>query len=218
MNSYPLWPSRFIHSGAIGNSPLIFPSNILYTFRDGGFIFWCHIFLALYNSWQSYGKYTGVVCFPSSSGSCFVRALPWPISIGWPCTAWLRASLNQTSPFTMTRQWSMKGFCSQYVGKSGRPSSGHRTGKGRSSSQSPRRVELNNVLTIRKLHSSPGLVRSCLKSCMLGFSVMWTKNFQISKLGLEKEEKLEIKLPTFAGLQRKQGSFRKTSISSHRLC
>ena len=28
---------------------------------------------------------------------------------------------------------------------------------------------------------------------------MWTKNFQMSKLGLKKEEELEIKLPTFAG-------------------
>ena len=28
----------------------------------------------------------------------------------------------------------------------------------------------------------------------------WTKNFQMSKLGLEKEEELEIKLPTFARL------------------
>ena len=29
---------------------------------------------------------------------------------------------------------------------------------------------------------------------------MWIKKFQMSKLGLEKEEELEIKLPTFAGL------------------
>ena len=29
---------------------------------------------------------------------------------------------------------------------------------------------------------------------------MRTKNFQMSKVGLEKEEELEIKLPTFAGL------------------
>ena len=29
---------------------------------------------------------------------------------------------------------------------------------------------------------------------------MWTKDFQMSKLGLEKEEELEIKLPTFDGL------------------
>ena len=35
----------------------------------------------------------------------------------------------------------------------------------------------------------------------------------MSKLGLEKEEELEIKLPTFTGLWRKQGNFRKTSIS-----
>ena len=35
----------------------------------------------------------------------------------------------------------------------------------------------------------------------------------MSKLGLEKEEEVEIKLSTFAGLQRKQGNLRKTSIS-----
>ena len=60
------------------------------------------------------------------------------------------------------------------------------------------------MLTIRLLHSPPMLVRSCLKSCMLGFSIMRTKNFQMSKLVLEKEEELEIKLPIFSGLQRNQ--------------
>ena len=103
--------------------------------------------------------------------------------------------------------------CIQYVSKSGRPSSGHRTGKGWSSSRFPRRVVPKDVLTFGQLHSSLMLVRSCLKSCMRGLSIMWTKNFQMSKLGLEKEEKPEIKLPTFAGLQRKQGNFRKTSLS-----
>ena len=29
---------------------------------------------------------------------------------------------------------------------------------------------------------------------------MWAKNFQMFKLGLEKEEEQEIKLPTFTGL------------------
>ena len=53
-----------------------------------------------------------------------------------------------------------------------KPSSGHRTGKGQSSSQFPRRVVLKNVLTIRRLHSSRMLVRSCLKSSMLGFRIM----------------------------------------------
>ena len=63
----------------------------------------------------------------------------------------------------------------------------------------PKKGSNKNVLTIRQLYSSPMLVRSCLKSCMLGFSIMQTKNFQISKLGLEKEKEPEIKLPIFAG-------------------
>ena len=43
----------------------------------------------------------------------------------------------------------------------------------------------------------PMLVRSCLKSCMLG--IMQTKNLQIPKLGLEKEKKPEVRLPAFTG-------------------
>ena len=65
--------------------------------------------------------------------------------------------------------------------------------KGQFSSQFPRRVVPKNVLTIRQSHSYPTLVRSCLKSCMVDFSVMRTKNFQMSKLGLEKEDELKIK-------------------------
>ena len=41
---------------------------------------------------------------------------------------------------------------------------------------------------------------------------MRTKNFQMSKLGLQKEEEPEIKLPIFTGSQRKLGNSRKTSI------
>ena len=103
--------------------------------------------------------------------------------------------------------------CIQYVSKSGRLHSGHRTGIDQSPSQFLRRVVLKNVLTIGQLHSSPMLVRSSLKSCMLGFSIMQIKNLQMSKLGLEKEEEQEIKLPTFAGSSRKQGNSRKTSTS-----
>ena len=57
------------------------------------------------------------------------------------------------------------------------------------------------------------LVRLCSKSCMLSFSIMWTKNFQMSKMGLKKAEEPEFKLPTFAGSQRKQGNSRKTYTS-----
>ena len=86
-----------------------------------------------------------------------------------------------------------------HVTKPGRPSSGHRTEQGQSSSQSPRKIVLKNVLTIRQLHSSPMQVRLCLKSCMLGFRIMWPTNFQRSTRGLETAEEPEIKLQTFTG-------------------
>ena len=43
---------------------------------------------------------------------------------------------------------------------------------------------------------------------------MWTENFQMFKLDLEKAEKPEIKLPTSAGSSKKQESSRKSSISA----
>ena len=39
----------------------------------------------------------------------------------------------------------------------------------------------------------------CSKSFKLGFSSMWTENFQIFKLDLEKAEEPEIKLPVSTG-------------------
>ena len=35
------------------------------------------------------------------------NSLPWPVLLGWPCMAWLIASLSYISPFA-TRQWYMK--------------------------------------------------------------------------------------------------------------
>ena len=43
---------------------------------------------------------------------------------------------------------------------------------------------------------------------------MWTVNFQMFKLDLEKAEEPEIKLPTSTGSSKKQESSRKTSISA----
>ena len=43
---------------------------------------------------------------------------------------------------------------------------------------------------------------------------MWTENFQMFKLDLEKAEEPEIKLPISAGSLKKQESSRKTSISA----
>ena len=60
--------------------------------------------------------------------------------------------------------------------------------------------------------TEPMLVRSRLKSCMLGFSIIQTKNFHMSWLCLEKEDP-EINLPTFPGSQRKLRNSRKTSTA-----
>ena len=67
-----------------------------------------------------------------------------------------------------------------------------------------------NAQTTAQLHSSHMLV----KFSKPGFSNMWTVNFQMFKLVLEKAEEAEIKLPTSAGSLEKQESSRKTSISA----
>ena len=40
------------------------------------------------------------------------------------------------------------------------------------------------------------------KSLKLGFCSSWTENFQMYRLGLEKEEEPEIKLPTLDGIDK----------------
>ena len=70
-----------------------------------------------------------------------------------------------------------------------------------------------SVQTTPQLHSSHTLVKKCSKFSKPGFSNMWTVNFQMFKLVLEKAEEPEIKLPTFSGSSEKQESSRKTSIS-----
>ena len=88
-------------------------------------------------------------------------------------------------------------------------------GKDQSSSQSPKKGSINECSNHQTVHSSPFLVRSCLKSYILGFSITQTKNFQTSKLGLERTDESEIILPTFTRSQRKQGNSRKKKSLSH---
>ena len=64
------------------------------------------------------------------------------------------------------------------------------------------------------LHSFHMLAKECSKFSKLGFNSTWTKNFQIFKLDLEKEEEPEIKLPTTAGSLKKQETSRKTFTSA----
>ena len=53
-----------------------------------------------------------------------------------------------------------------------------------------------------------------LKILQPGLSNMWTVNFQMFKVDLQKAEEPEIKLPTSIGSSKKQESSRKTSISA----
>ena len=80
--------------------------------------------------------------------------------------------------------------------------------------QSQSRVVPKNVQITVQLPSFHMLVRLCSKTFKLGFNSTRTENFQMYKLGLEKAEELEIKLPTFVGSYRKQGNSRKTPISA----
>ena len=76
--------------------------------------------------------------------------------------------------------------CNQYANTFGKLSSGHRTGKGQFSFQSQRR-------TVPNYHTVVLISRATkfkLKILQLGFNSMWTKNFQMYKLGLEKAEEL----------------------------
>ena len=77
-----------------------------------------------------------------------------------------------------------------------------------------KRAASKNVQTTRQLHSFHMLVRLCSKSFKLVFNSMWTENFQMYTLGLEKEEESEIKLPTFVGSLKRQENPRKASTSA----
>ena len=57
----------------------------------------------------------------------------------------------------------------------------------------------NNVQITIQLHSFHMLARLCSKSFRLGFSSIWTENFQIYTPDLENAEEPEVKLLTSAG-------------------
>ena len=105
--------------------------------------------------------------------------------------------------------------CIPCVNKLGKLSSGHRMGKGQFSPQSQRRAMPKNIQTAVHFCSFHMLARLCSKSFKLGFSSIWTENFQMYKLNLEKEEEQpEINLPTATGSQKKQRNSRKTYTSA----
>ena len=73
---------------------------------------------------------------------------------------------------------------------------------------------IHTLLTIilSLLHSSHTLAKKSSKFSRPGFSNMWTMNFQMFKLVLQKAEQPEIKFPTSYGSLKKQEVPEKTSI------
>ena len=104
--------------------------------------------------------------------------------------------------------------CTQYISKFGNISSGQKARKGQFSFQSQRSTMLKDVQTTAQLHLFHMVARLCAKSFKLGFCSTWTENFQMYKLGLEKAEELEVKLPKSIGSWWKQGNSRKISTSA----
>ena len=65
------------------------------------------------------------------------------------------------------------------------------------------------VQTTEQLHSFLMIARLCSKSFKLDFNSMWTKNFHMFNLDLEKAEETKIKFLTSIGSWKNQGSSRK---------
>ena len=74
-----------------------------------------------------------------------------------------------------------------------------------------------NVQTTAQLRSSHMLAKWFSKFSKPGFNTMWTMNFQMFKLDLEKVEEPEIRFPTPGGSSKKRENSRKTSATAAKL-
>ena len=113
------------------------------------------------------------------------------------------------------KSWKMMLWkCStQYARKFGKLSSGHGTGKVNfHSNPKERQGQRMLKLVCNCTHLTHSKVR--LKILQAGFNSMWTVNFQMFKVDLEKAEDSEVKLPTSLGSSKKQESSRKTATSA----
>ena len=73
----------------------------------------------------------------------------------------------------------------------------------------PKEGQCQIIKSTTQLHSSHMLAKYCSKFSKPGFKKMWTMNFQMFKLDLEKAEEPEIKLPTFVGSSKKARDFQR---------
>ena len=103
--------------------------------------------------------------------------------------------------------------CTQHAGEFGKLNSGPQDWKSSVLIPIPKKgnaKECSKYCTIVLISHT----RNVMPKNLQGFNSMWTENFQMFKLDLEKAEELEIKLPTSVGSSKKQESSRKTSTSA----
>ena len=98
--------------------------------------------------------------------------------------------------------------CTQYASKFGKLSSDHRI------ISIPKKGNAKKCSNYHTIALVSHTTKVCSKFSKLGFRSMWTVNFQMFKLVLEKAEELEFKLPTSTGSSKKQESSKNTSISA----
>ena len=99
--------------------------------------------------------------------------------------------------------------CIQYASKSGRPSSGHRTGRGQSSSQFTRRdvnKECANHQTIAFISHASKVMLKFLHTRPRHYA---NQELADDQAGFRKGRGTEIKWPTFDGSERKLGNSKK---------
>ena len=105
--------------------------------------------------------------------------------------------------------------CTQYASKFGKLSSGHRTGKGQFSFQSQRKAMPKNAQTTAQIIA---LISHAIKVMLkiLQARLQQSVNCELPDVqaGFRKGRGTKIKLPTSAGLSKKQEISKETSISA----
>ena len=105
----------------------------------------------------------------------------------------------------------------QYASKFGKLSNDHRNGKGQFSFQSQRRAVPKHVQTTEQLcsfHLLEGNAQNLQARLQQIINQELPDVFPENNTDFEEAQELEIKLPTFTGSWRKQGSSRKASTSA----
>ena len=103
--------------------------------------------------------------------------------------------------------------CTQYARKFGKLNNGHKTGKGQFLFQ-PQKGNAKECSNYHRVALISQAIKVMLKILQATLKQYMNWEFPDVQVGFQTAEEPEIKLPTFTGSWKKQGSSRKTSISA----